>query len=329
MLAMFHIAGYMMNLPAAGVGVIAFVAVAAVIALGGIAFKLRNWRNARKVDTVVAVTISTALHAAVLFCLFNSTLTSAYLQGGGPGLGIQLDQSLSRDAGSGGVTVAIADPAEAGVDDPALEPMPLDLPNRALLEVQPAVSVAVEVPKPPDLLQSEDPFAKEFVPARLAGVSPVIPGAVIEDRTERTLRPESGTGRGDDGVASRPAGGRGEGGSAPVGSGSGQDARGSGLANDAGGGGGGDSGSGAGMVMPVYPRESREKGEEGRVVISLTIRADGMAADIKVAESSGYPRLDQAALEAVRNSTFIPATRFGLPIDSTKKIAFTFRLKED
>ena len=83
------------------------------------------------------------------------------------------------------------------------------------------------------------------------------------------------------------------------------------------------------MVMPVYPRESREKGEEGRVVISLTIRADGMAADIKVVESSGYPRLDQAALEAVRNSTFIPATRFGLPIDSTKKIAFTFRLKED
>jgi protein TonB len=80
--------------------------------------------------------------------------------------------------------------------------------------------------------------------------------------------------------------------------------------------------------MPAYPSESREKGEEGRVVVSFTVRADGTLADIKVVESSGYARLDEAAMEAVRKSAFTPATRFGAPVESTRKIAFVFKLEE-
>jgi len=301
--AISHMANCMMNVLTAGLGAAVFIAVAAAAAVGGVVFKVRNWRNARKVDTAVALAVSIALHAAVLFYMFNVTFTPARLQGGGAGLGVRLEQSSSQYAGSGGVDVAIADPAEAGAQDPLLEPVPLQMPDRALLEVQPAVSVAVEMTGPPDLLQTEDPFAKAFAPARLAGITPEIPGAVILHQ--------------------------GEGGSSSVETGSGQDAAGSGLARDAGGGGGGETGSGSGLVMPAYPRESREKGEEGRVVVSVAIHADGTLTDIKVVESSGYSRLDEAALEAVRHSTFIPATRFGMPVDSTKKIAFTFRLKEE
>lgn len=322
--AISHIANCMMNILTASLGAAALIAVAAAAALGGVVFKVRNWRNARKVDTAVALAVSIALHAAVLFYVFNVAFTPARLQGGGAGLGVRLEQSSSQYAGSGGVDVAIADPAEAGAQDPPLEPVPLQMPDRALLEVQPAVSVAVEMTEPPDLLQTEDPFAKAFAPARLAGITPEIPGAVILHQGERTLQAES-----VDGVASRHSVGKGEGGSSSIGAGSGQDAGGSGLAHDAGGGGGGETGNDSGVVMPAYPRESREKGEEGRVVVSVAIHADGTLGDIKVVESSGYSRLDEAALEAVRHSTFIPATRFGMPVDSTKKIAFTFRLKEE
>ncbi|XVJ71783.1 MAG: energy transducer TonB [Rhizobacter sp.] len=60
---------------------------------------------------------------------------------------------------------------------------------------------------------------------------------------------------------------------------------------------------------PAYPPVSRRLGEQGRVQLDVYILADGSVGDIKLKRSSGYPRLDQAALEAVRQWRYQPARR--------------------
>lgn len=56
-----------------------------------------------------------------------------------------------------------------------------------------------------------------------------------------------------------------------------------------------------------YPRSARRLREEGRVVVSFVIRKDGRLQDIAVRESSGYRRLDEAAIKTLqRVSPFKP-----------------------
>lgn len=49
----------------------------------------------------------------------------------------------------------------------------------------------------------------------------------------------------------------------------------------------------------TYPRRARMRGWEGTVVVSLRIMADGHLSDIQVADSSGVPVLDRAALRSL------------------------------
>ncbi len=48
-----------------------------------------------------------------------------------------------------------------------------------------------------------------------------------------------------------------------------------------------------------YPRRAQQRGWEGTVVISLRIMPDGQLADVHVANSSGVPVLDRAALRSL------------------------------
>lgn len=57
----------------------------------------------------------------------------------------------------------------------------------------------------------------------------------------------------------------------------------------------------------VYPIMSRRLGEQGVVMISVLVDTDGAPRDIKVATSSRYERLDEAALDSVRKVHFFPA----------------------
>lgn len=66
---------------------------------------------------------------------------------------------------------------------------------------------------------------------------------------------------------------------------------------------------------PDYPAISRRIGEQGNVSLSVYILADGRVGDIRLRQSSGYPRLDQAAIEAVRRWRYVPARRGNEPID--------------
>lgn len=58
---------------------------------------------------------------------------------------------------------------------------------------------------------------------------------------------------------------------------------------------------------PIYPRLSKRLKEQGRVVLELVVQPDGTTTNVKIHASSGYSRLDQAALEAVKKWRYTPA----------------------
>lgn len=65
---------------------------------------------------------------------------------------------------------------------------------------------------------------------------------------------------------------------------------------------------------PPYPPLSRRLHEEGRVVLDVYILADGRVGETRLRRSSGHPRLDEVALEAVRRWRYVPARRGDEPI---------------
>lgn len=64
---------------------------------------------------------------------------------------------------------------------------------------------------------------------------------------------------------------------------------------------------------PEYPRISRQRGEQGRVLVRVLIGADGSAQKAEISQSSGFSRLDQSALTAVSNWRFVAGKRAGVP----------------
>ena len=77
---------------------------------------------------------------------------------------------------------------------------------------------------------------------------------------------------------------------------------------------------------PTYPRASLRLGEEGTVRLSIEVAADGLVLSVSILESSGYPRLDNAAREAVLGWRFSPATRGGEPVEDRVVHLVTFRI---
>lgn len=58
---------------------------------------------------------------------------------------------------------------------------------------------------------------------------------------------------------------------------------------------------------PQYPAMSRRLGEQGRVILHVQVSTDGKPLQVTVKASSGYTRLDHAALEVVKQWEFVPA----------------------
>jgi len=79
--------------------------------------------------------------------------------------------------------------------------------------------------------------------------------------------------------------------------------------------------------IPVYPLLARRLGKEGKVVLKLAIDAKGSLQRIEVVEPSGFG-FTEAAVEAVRKSTFAPAHRTGNRIASKALLSVRFVLKQ-
>lgn len=64
---------------------------------------------------------------------------------------------------------------------------------------------------------------------------------------------------------------------------------------------------------PPYPPLSKRLGEQGRVMIRVHISADGIATRAEVQKSSGFPRLDETAVQTVLRWRYVPGKRAGVP----------------
>lgn len=62
---------------------------------------------------------------------------------------------------------------------------------------------------------------------------------------------------------------------------------------------------------PLYPRMSKRLGEQGVVIVRALIGINGQAEKAEIYKSSGYERLDQAALDAVTHWRYVPGKRHG------------------
>jgi protein TonB len=89
----------------------------------------------------------------------------------------------------------------------------------------------------------------------------------------------------------------------------------------------GSSAQYVGACESPYPTISKRMNEKGTVVVKVLVKSDGTAGDVELKSSSGYPRLDQAWLEAIKNCRFTPSTGSdGKPIDEWFSAPHTFRL---
>jgi len=79
--------------------------------------------------------------------------------------------------------------------------------------------------------------------------------------------------------------------------------------------------------VPVYPRASLMRREEGRVIVRVSITTQGDVASVSLQRSSGYERLDQSALDAARKARFKPYTENGVAYPAMADIPFDFVLR--
>jgi protein TonB len=78
---------------------------------------------------------------------------------------------------------------------------------------------------------------------------------------------------------------------------------------------------------PAYPRISRRLGEQGKVLLRVRVNTDGTVAQLSVRQTSGFDRLDQAALKTVKNWRFVPARQGGRVVPAWVVVPVSFSLK--
>ena len=83
----------------------------------------------------------------------------------------------------------------------------------------------------------------------------------------------------------------------------------------------------ASNLPPIYPNLARRRGIQGTVVIIAGISPSGLVSSTKIKTSSGSGTLDNAAIRAIRDWRFTPATNNGRPITSEVEIPLTFKIK--
>lgn len=80
-------------------------------------------------------------------------------------------------------------------------------------------------------------------------------------------------------------------------------------------------------VLPKYPPRARELGKEGTVVLRVTIDASGLPVRVELMKKAGYG-LDDEAVRAIQNSTFVPARIEGKLVVCKVLVPVRFQLNE-
>jgi protein TonB len=235
---------------------------------------------------LLSFTLAIAVHAAVLF---GSSFISqpAVVGGGGGSLNVELVEGPPSD----GEVV----PARSELPSPHDQPVPEPASPNSQAESPPVDEMVL--PDPGAKL-SPHPLPSENPKPHLVGTNLMANAGDFVDRPGATSA-----------------------GNLPGGAASG---------HGTGGGSGGGEGWGdpryGSNPLPVYPLEARKMGQQGTVVLSVFLNAQGTVETLAVKESSGHVLLDQAAFRAVRHWHFKPATVAGIAVSSPVEVPIIFRL---
>lgn len=77
---------------------------------------------------------------------------------------------------------------------------------------------------------------------------------------------------------------------------------------------------------PEYPAFAQRQGWEGKVLLRVHVLASGKPDKVEIIRSSGRKTLDESALAAVRNWTFVPSRRGSTPVDGWATVPIEFKL---
>jgi protein TonB len=78
---------------------------------------------------------------------------------------------------------------------------------------------------------------------------------------------------------------------------------------------------------PAYPASAKRLGETGTVVLRVRVNPQGRPDTVEVESSSGYSRLDRAAMDAVRKWKFVPAKQGDQAVAAWVLVPLNFELK--
>jgi protein TonB len=79
-------------------------------------------------------------------------------------------------------------------------------------------------------------------------------------------------------------------------------------------------------VEPVYPPASRRLDEHGVVRLRILVDERGRPRDVQIAKSSGFDRLDEAAVTAVKRWQFSPAMQESRAVTAWTQVNVLFQL---
>lgn len=77
---------------------------------------------------------------------------------------------------------------------------------------------------------------------------------------------------------------------------------------------------------PDYPAFAQRQGWEGKVLLRVHVLASGKPDKVELKQSCGRKTLDESAMSAVRNWTFIPSKRGSTAIDGWATVPIEFKL---
>jgi protein TonB len=79
-------------------------------------------------------------------------------------------------------------------------------------------------------------------------------------------------------------------------------------------------------LRPPYPASSVRAREQGVVLLRVLVDPSGAAERVEIARSSGHPKLDAAAKDAVSRAKFRPVLRNGVAVSAWGMVPIEFRL---
>ncbi len=77
---------------------------------------------------------------------------------------------------------------------------------------------------------------------------------------------------------------------------------------------------------PYYPNIAKRRGIQGKVLLSVVVKADGTPLSVDISRSSGFSTLDIAALDAVKQWRFVPAKKSGQAVQASVIVPVEFKI---